>query len=214
MGLQFSANHKIRANRQNCPDNVCVLFLSEWFLSALNAQRFEPFATPLLSRIFVLGLEGDDQITVQANVTVATRLDGGDGADKLRGGGGVNLLLGGNDGDILIGGGQRNILIGGLGADRLTGARDQDLLIAGRTAFDSNDAALDLILREWITNAPYLTRINNIMAGNSAPALDDTTVFDDGVRNQLNGAAELDWFVIGGADVVRRPVRAERIDLL
>jgi hypothetical protein len=104
---------------------------------------------PLPGRIAVYGGPGNDRIVLAPNLRTPAWLNGGPGNDTLVGGRGPDVLLGGPGRDILIGGPGRNLLIGGAGHDVLVGCRGHDVEIGGRTAFDSNDAALAAIMAEW-----------------------------------------------------------------
>ncbi len=149
------------------------------------------------------GAVGDDHIYGQA------------GNDTLIGGVGNNVLVGGDGNDKLVARPGRNILIGGNGADSIIGNAGDDILIAGSTAYDEDDAALQAILDEWASGNSYSTRVSNIRNGggaNGAFVLDDTTVFDDGVRDTLIGSAGLDWFWIGVNDRIKDRKANEQVN--
>ena len=66
------------------------------------------------------------------------------------------------------------------------GGPSEDILIGGTTAHDGDNAALLAILGEWTSGHSYDTRIANIHGGlNGVPALDSTTVLDDGAVDRL-----------------------------
>ena len=81
---------------------------------------------------------------------------------------------------------------------------DDDLLIAGTTAFDGDLAALDAIMAEWTSARSYAERVANLSGtGNGPRANGDVflmasgpgaTVFDDGAVNWLQGASGMDWY--------------------
>ena len=98
--------------------------------------------------VIVLG-DGNDLTVVEAEISIQALIDGGNGDDELIGGGGTDILLGGAGNDILKGGGNRDLVVGGNGADEISGGFGEDLLIAGRTDYDTNYVALDLIMAEW-----------------------------------------------------------------
>ncbi len=101
------------------------------------------------------------------------------------------------------------LLIGGLGADKLVGDADDDILIAGVTAFDANDSALQSIMAEWSSTRDYGTRLANLMDTGTGTNFQarlngtaylkttgpDATVFDDGALDVLTGNAGQDWFI-------------------
>jgi Ca2+-binding RTX toxin-like protein len=160
-----------------------------------------------VSRIVAFGFEGSDTIEVRRAVTLESQLHGGIGNDQLRAGKGGSLLLGGTGNDVLHGGAGHDILVGGLGADRvygsdtLTQGTDSDLLIAGTTAFDANDAAMRAIVNEWQSGRSYAERTTRLASGaDGLPLLGLTTVSDDLEANQLFGGTGLDWFF---ADLTR-----------
>ena len=161
---------------------------------------FDPTA---VATIRFNGFAGDDVFTVDSRVTNAVLADGGAGDDTISGGGGVNILLGNAGDDQLTGGSGRDLLIGGTGRDELHGGGNDDILIGGTTAYDSNPAALTKISVAWSGPGSYTDRVTAIRTGaNGVPKLDATTVFDDGVRDDLNGGIGLDWFFAAPLDKV------------
>jgi hypothetical protein len=78
------------------------------------------------------------------------------------------------------------------------------LLIAGTTAFDQNQAALDAIMAEWTSDRSYADRIANLSGTGSGPRANgdifllangpSATVFDNGATDVLNAASGMDWF--------------------
>ena len=88
-----------------------------------------------------------------------------------------------------------------------------DILIAGYTAFDLNDAALAAILAEWTSARSYRQRVANLsngtIVGSDMSAFGSrsnggiflitdglgATVFDDGVADMLTGNDGQDWFL-------------------
>jgi uncharacterized repeat protein (TIGR01451 family) len=160
----------------------------------------------------LLGGDGND---VLDGAVGNDHLYGQAGNDTLVGGLGNNVLVGGDGNDKLVARPGRNILIGGNGADTITGSAGDDIEIAGSTAYDEDDAALQSILDEWSSHNSYSTRVSNIRNGggaNGAFVLDDTTVFDDGVRDTLIGSAGLDWFWIGLNDKIKDRKANEQVN--
>lgn len=172
----------------------------------LNGVSLGPFQPT--GRLVAFGQGGDDTIQVSGSLSLSAWLYGDEGNDRVKGGAGHDLLFGGLGDDLLVGGSGRDLLIGGFGADRIVGNSDDDILIAGRTAYDAHDAALCAIMAEWTSERDYQTRVANLRDGSGSPEeerdngayfLDtegpDATVFDDAARDVLTGSAGLDWFM-------------------
>ena len=74
-----------------------------------------------------------------------------------------------------------------------------DILIAGTTDHDADDAALFAIMNEWSrTDADFAARVNNLKNGgglNESFLLNDFTVHDDGAADVLTGSEGQDWFL-------------------
>ena len=137
-------------------------------------------------------------------------LVGNDGNDILTGGVGNDVLSGGTGNDALAGGPGVNVLLGGAGADRLTGGVGDDLLVAGPTAFDLDPTGLANLGAEWASGRPYQERIEHLTGtgggnNNGAFLTPAVSVFDDGVKDVLNGGRGTDWFVSSSGDkAIRR----------
>jgi len=152
--------------------------------------------------IHVQGFAGNDSIQVSPSIKIKTILDGGAGNDSVHAGGGPDIVLGGSGDDSLFGGPGRDLLIGGTGRDTLHGNTDSDILIGGETTHDGNTADLLAILAEWTSADSYATRIDKLTNGTGGlPALNSTTVIDDGVTDRLFGGPGQDWFFKGAHDV-------------
>jgi hypothetical protein len=173
-------------------------------LNGVNQGTYRP-----TGRVVVLGLAGNDNIQVAGGNNLSAWLYGGAGHDSLKGGGGHDVLLGGEGDDLIVGGNGRDVLIGGFGADRLVGNAEDDILIAGTTAFDADIDALGKILDEWTSSRDYAARTVNLMGtGNGQPFEsrlngsiflkpdgESATVFDDASADVLTGSAGQDWFI-------------------
>jgi len=167
----------------------------------VNGTFIGPFV--FAGRILIEAGDGNDLVTVFDSHDA--RIDGGDGDDALMGGSGNDVLLGGAGDDLLVGGAGRDLLVGGNGADRLVGNAQDDILIAGRLAFNDVDAATDAVMAEWTSARNYQDRIENLSGGEYASAtrangntfliFDSTVVNDEGLsRDMLTGASGDDWF--------------------
>ena len=154
-------------------------------------------------RIVIHAMTGNDYIGVSNQVAVAAWLYAGSGNDVLWGGGGPNLLFGGTGNSTLWGGKGRNILIAGTGKDLLIGGAGDGLLIGGTTYYDANDAALQAIMKEWISPAAYATRVayltgtpggSNVLANGSYCYLNSQTVYGSSNSDTLLGGNANDVF--------------------
>src|SRR5262249_29628567 len=158
-----------------------------------------------IDRIVLFG-QRSDELSVANNVVVDAVLHAGAGDSILVGGGGKNILLGGAGNDILLAGRGRDVLIGGGGSDLLYGGSGDDLLVAGTTDYDTNDAALYALMREWSrTDADYGTRVAHLTGAslggaNGATVLNSSTVHGDGAIDFLLGGSGKDLYFAGLLD--------------
>jgi Ca2+-binding RTX toxin-like protein len=177
-------------------------------------RRIGQFDLSAVATIRFNGFAGDDVFVVDPRIDVTVIADGGAGNDFLKGGGGNNILLGGPGNDVLIGGPGRDILIGGDGRDKLFGRGGDDILIGGSTSHDGNTAELLQILGVWASpTMSYNDRVAAIRAGTGGvPALNPTTVSDDGVRDDLFGGSGQDWFFATAPDVIHGKQANEQVN--
>ncbi|MCA9209401.1 MAG: hypothetical protein KDA55_13645, partial [Planctomycetales bacterium] len=124
---------------------------------------------------------------------------GGAGNDGIDGGDGDDALSGGEGNDDIYGGRGNDLLIGGLGRDWLSGERDDDLLVAMRWTGEEDEAALLAVLAEWTrTDASYADKLDHLTGVapglNGSQVLDDSTLEDDGSRDNLEGDSGRDLF--------------------
>lgn len=96
--------------------------------AAGRVRRAVPIAQ--VSRVVFTGLAGSDTFTNQT--AIASRADGGPGADTLRGGRGADELVGGDDNDMLDGGAGSDMVLGGDGSDMLLGGSGNDMIIGDK----------------------------------------------------------------------------------
>jgi Ca2+-binding RTX toxin-like protein len=149
---------------------------------------------------------------LSSNIQIVT---GGSGNDTLRGAASkATVLIGLAGNDTLAGGSQRDLLIGGVGLDLLQSANGDDLLVSGRTSFDTNRDALKAIYNEWNSARTFSQRTANIWGNgtgvrnngsyffnsNLADAITDT-VFADSDADSLTGGLNQDWFFASGNDL-------------
>jgi hypothetical protein len=127
---------------------------------------------------------------------------GGNGNGAL---GAYNLLIGAG-GNILVGGtGRRNLLVAGASASALYGGDQDDLLIGGTTAYDTEAglASWLQIAAGWAGPDDYATRVANLTTpGSGVPLLDATTVTGNGGGNTLIGNGALALLYTDGADAI------------
>jgi hypothetical protein len=161
--------------------------------------------------IIVDGRDGNDTITMDAQLSAQRVLYGGAGNDSISGGNGPGILLGGEGDDSLQSGNGRDILLGGSGQDTLNAGNGDDILLAGSSNYDGRtpinlQALLCAIQPEWLrSDSSYQVRINHL-AGTAPGGLNGTTylkatapgrtVFDDTSRDSLRGHNGSDWFLL------------------
>ncbi len=120
----------------------------------INGSNKGNFVVPT-GHLIVYGLEGNDQLSIDARLKTPAFLIGGAGNDVLAGGGGDDVLIGGDGNDTLSGGPGNDLLLGGAGTDTLLGAtgttRDDlgDVLIPGSSTFDGDGVSLFQYLSVW-----------------------------------------------------------------
>lgn len=163
-----------------------------------------PFAVD--GNIYVYGLGGNDTIQLQASTVGSvplqrnTIVDGGAGNDKIdaTGSSGNNVLIGGDGNDSLQGGTGSDVLLGGLGLDTIRGGEGSDLLVADKTAYDTNRDALLALHTEWTSNTSYQTRARNIQGittgANGETTLNASRITRDTGIDQLDGESGEDLF--------------------
>ena len=135
-----------------------------------------------VSRVVFTGLAGNDTFTNQTGI--ASRADGGAGADILRGGRGVDQLRGGDDNDQLFGGEGNDTLDGGTGNDAAWGGVGNDRLMGG--------VGQDQVYGEGGTDDMWGGAGNDMLDGGAG---NDTIRGEDG-SDDLRGGAGSDW--LGG----------------
>jgi len=152
-----------------------------------------------ISRIVAYGQDGDDEISVDKNLSIPAILYGQAGNDKLQGGSGSNFLDGGFGDDDLSGGDGRDILTGGFGKDTIKGGKGEDILIGGTYRDAERLTAVDAMMSEWNqTNANYSTRIARLRQGVGSAsqfAFNADTIINDLVSDDLKGENDFDWFL-------------------
>src|SRR5262249_36555236 len=159
-------------------------------INGVNVGTFGGLPGLPLASTVVYALGGDDDVQVAGNIGLTAWLSGGDGNDRLKGGAGNDVILGENGDDEILGGGGRGIVIGGQAADRLIGKGDDDLLIAGFTAYDDDRAALDAILGVWVDPGLTFQQRQTAIQNGSLPKgvhLGTDTVHDDNAVDVLTG---------------------------
>ena len=109
--------------------------------------------------------------------------------------------MSGSDGnDSLTGGTGLDLLVGGLGLDTLKGEAGEELLVADKTNFDPNAAALLAIHNEWTSASSYADRVLHLTGtagglNGTTYLTPGTTVYDDEAIDSLTGGLDLDWYV-------------------
>ena len=160
----------------------------------------------------VLGGEGNDFL---AGGSGNDQLFGQEGNDRAFGDAGNDVVVGGAGNDRLHGGPGRDILIGGEGRDELRSEGSEDILIGGSTVHDEDSEALAAIMAEWSSSASLSTRRDNLQLGgglNDFFTLDEGSLIDDGVVDQLWGSSSADWFLLGAGDRARDRTRIDIVN--
>jgi Ca2+-binding RTX toxin-like protein len=184
----------------------------------LNGEYQGVFAAA--DRIVVDAGAGDDAVLL-GNLTVAARVYGGDGNDRIAGSRADDILVGGAGDDSITGGGGRDLLVGGAGADRIAGGGGDDILVAGPTTYDANDttgaAALNNVGRSWVFDDDYATRVSFLTMTNVGPMLTSDVLADDAAADVLSGQGGSDVFFAhaqGPAAIDRLPGRPRAESLI
>jgi Ca2+-binding RTX toxin-like protein len=169
----------------------------EVFLNGSSRSRITPTGP-----VIVHGGDGDDDISVSNSIDASFWLYGDSGNDRVGGGAGHDVLFGGSGDDLVAGGGGRDFLVGGEGADQIVGNADDDILVAGILLYESNETAIDRIMREWTANDTYANRTAHLSGAtgglNEAYYLvtdgPSANVLDDNDNDVLTGSSGDDWF--------------------
>lgn len=161
-------------------------------------SRISPPAGAAITRIIADGRNGNDQVIVDLSVTTPAILYGGNGNDRLRGGGGHDVLIGGDGNDQIGGGPTGELLIGGSGNDHLYGKPGSDILIGGYTDLDDysaeNQRALCNVLARWLSARTVEMKLQRLQR-NLGPSM-----HDDGAVDRLAGGRGYDSLIRGLAD--------------
>jgi hypothetical protein len=151
----------------------------------------------------VVDLQTGQATGVGGSVSGISTVLGGTGNGAL---GAYNLLIGGaTGGDTLTGGlGRRNILVAGGGPSTLNAGDQEDLLIGGTTAYDTEAGLVSWqqIASYWAGTDDYATRVANLTSGSGVPLLDTTTVSGNGGGNVLSGNGALALLYTDGLDAI------------
>ncbi|MGH2412602.1 MAG: calcium-binding protein [Microcystaceae cyanobacterium] len=158
----------------------------------INGVTQGQFNSSQVSRIFVYGGAGDDNITIFDDIgAISTSIYGEAGNDAIVSGLGANLIDGGNGNDTLVGNTGIDILIGGRGRDSLNGNRGSDILIGGSYRYAEDPFVIDSLLAAWSQVLAYSQRVANLK-NNNWFALNNFTVIDDGDTDSLTGGQDQD----------------------
>jgi len=147
---------------------------------------------------------------IAGRTTNIQMVTGGSGDDTLKGQSTKLTILIGLDGnDTLTGGLDRDLLFGELGLDTINGGGRDDVLVSGRTDFDTDRAALLRIYAEWNSKRTFAQRTANIWGNGTGDRFNGRTFLnnaaDDGIADPvfaespdildvLTGGLGQDWF--------------------
>jgi hypothetical protein len=115
-----------------------------------------------------------------------------------------NLLIG-DGGNTLVGGfGRHNILVAGPHPSTLVGGNQQDLLIGGSTAYDSEAGLTSWkkIAAYWAANSVSAGAQMQLTSGTGVPILDASVVTGNGGGNTFAGEGEAALFYTDGIDTM------------
>ena len=141
--------------------------------------------------ILVYGQAGNDHLTIGSQITLSAWLFGGQGNDRLIGGGGDDVLDGGGGNDQLQGGFGRDLLVGGIGNDQLSGGSGEDILIGAVLALETHRLADTSTI--WTSPDSYEDRVSRLTgAGGLLEA--NVTVLDDHAKDNIDGDEGRDLF--------------------
>lgn len=91
----------------------------------------DSFSAVGVEKLLIYGGAGNDSITIDNSVTIATEIYGGSGDDTIIGGSGDNLIFGGEGQDRIYARGGNDELYGGEGGDIIDGGAGNDVLYGG-----------------------------------------------------------------------------------
>ncbi|HVT89031.1 MAG TPA: hypothetical protein VHD56_09285, partial [Tepidisphaeraceae bacterium] len=177
-------NGRLTFTGTNSNDVMSLSVQGSNLVATLNGES-ETFNNSAVARIDVFALDGNDRVTVGANV-IGTYVLGGNGNDYLVGGNNNDSLTGasgkdtliGNAGDDNLNGGKHgNVIFGGAGNDRIYGGDGLDSLDGG----DGND-------RMYGNTSP------DIMLGGNG----NDTIYGEAGNDKIDGGANNDH-IFGGA---------------
>jgi hypothetical protein len=118
--------------------------------------------------------------------------------------GAFNLLIGNGGGTLTGGIGRRNILVAGSSAATLIAGDQEDLLIGGTTAYDTESGLTTWlqIATYWAGSDDFATRVANLTSGTGVPLLDATKVTGNGGGNTFTGNGALALIFSDGLDTI------------
>jgi hypothetical protein len=165
-------------------------------LGGPNTLDYRAYSTSV-----IVNLQLGTATGVGGSVSGNTVVFGGTGNGAL---GAYNLLVGGAaGGDTFTGGtGRRNLLVAGGGAGTLNAGDQEDLLVGGKTMYDTEAGLVSWmqIASYWAGADDYATRVANLTSGSGVPLLDATTVTGNGGGNVFNCNGALALIYTDGLD--------------
>lgn len=202
----------IRSIRVNLGDGNDRLFIDrEWAIpTSVDAGDGNDSVMTGPGNDHVDGGEGNDHIWTGGGDDL---IQAGGGDDRVWAGAGNDIVNGGAGNDLIFGGWGRDILIGGLGRDWIHGGPGENLLIGGTTDHDTDNRALRMIRKEWTSNRPFQTRVNNLRNGggeNESHTFSSSSVHADGEQDRVFGGRDQDWLFL---DLLDRTF-ASQLDLV
>ncbi|MFM7034377.1 MAG: beta strand repeat-containing protein [Planctomycetia bacterium] len=108
---------------------------------------------PLSTRVDVNLQTGVVARVTRGVVRIDNVIGSGVGGDRIYGSNSGGVLIASGGYNMIQAGNGRSIIFGGVGKNTLLGGRDDDIIIDGRTAYDTNHAALDHLRGVWQNRA-------------------------------------------------------------
>lgn len=185
------------------PDNISIDWSSKTSRVVVRMNGVEYGSFRATGRVVVYGLEGNDVIGINKSVATNAYVFADGGNDRITfasGAGGV--AIGGDGDDVLTAStSRRTVLIGGGGKNTLQGGSGDDILIGGKTGYDTDIFSLVRVYDEWNRSSRnYATRVNRLITGKKfgvTTPINTNTVRNASSIDVLTADGGKDWYLYG-----------------